>query len=67
MKRSRVLEALGQGLVNRANPCALATIFSNIAGGLSVLILGWGAGVTTLLYVIGLLAIHESEEDHDNA
>jgi hypothetical protein len=50
-----------------ANPCALATIFSNIAGGFSVLILGWGAGVTTLLYVTGLLAIHESEEDHDNA
>jgi hypothetical protein len=25
MKRSRVLEALGQGLINMANLCALAT------------------------------------------
>jgi len=49
LKHSRVLEALEQGLVNMANLCALATIFSNIAYGFGWPVFALGGG-TVLLY-----------------
>ena len=48
-------KAFGNGLINMANLCAMATIFTNLAQRFDLVSFGTGFAIVIMLYLFGLL------------